>query len=61
MHEAVFNIGRNRTAEVSRGQFPLILAWAALIYKVPGLTLNETVVDMKGHAFSAGQVYVAFS
>ena len=60
-HEAVFNIGKKKTAEVSRRQFPLVLAWATIIDKVQGLTLHQIVVDMKGRSFSAGQAYVAFS
>ena len=50
-----------RGAEITRNQFPLVLAWATTIHKVQGLTLNELVVDMKGGRLSPGQAYVAFS
>ena len=60
-HEAVFRIGRNKTAEASRTQFPFVLSWATTIHKVQGLTLSKIVVDMKGGRFGAGQAYVAFS
>jgi hypothetical protein len=41
-------------------QYPLRLAWAITIHKSQGLTFEKAIIDV-GHAFAAGQVYVALS
>ena len=61
LYTVKFTVKGIRGAEITRNQFPLVLAWATTIHKVQGLTLNELVVDMKGGRFSPGQAYVAFS
>ena len=60
-HEVVFPAKGKKGSEITRFQFPLMLAWATTIHKVQRLTLDKIVVDMKGGHYSPGQAYVAFS
>lgn len=46
--------------ERTRQQFPVCMAFAATIHKCQGLTLDNVVVSTM-RAFSAGQIFVAFS
>ena len=44
----------------SFNQFPVRTAWAITIHKSQGLTFERAIIDA-GHAFAAGQTYVALS
>ena len=58
---ASFWLGKRQSAEVSRQQFPITMAWALTIHKVQGQTVSRIVIDMKHGRFQSGQAYVAFS
>lgn len=42
-------------------QFPVKLAWALTVHKAQGQTYEYVSLDLDGHAFEAGQTYVALS
>jgi len=46
--------------EISRKQFPLILAWSYTIHKSQGCTLDSVIIDL-GDIFADGQAYVSLS
>ena len=60
-HTVNFTIKGIRGTEITRNQFPLVLAWATTIHKVQGLTLDQIVVNLKCGKFAPGQTYHAIS
>ena len=46
---------------IYRKQFPLILAYAVIIHKCQGLSLDCAIVDLSSKVFADGMAYVAFS
>ena len=46
---------------VHRKQFPLILAFAVIVHKCQGLSLDCAVMDLSNEVFCSGMAYVALS
>jgi hypothetical protein len=53
-------LDRTKRHHLERYQFPLELAWAMKIHRVPGLSMDRAVIDL-GDIFAHGQAYVALS
>ena len=54
----------NSYVVIKRTQFPIMLAWACTVHKVPGLSLPKIDVSFDLHCqrnFNYGQIYVALS
>ena len=62
--EADIKLKANSYVVIKRTQFPIMLAWACTVHKVPGLSLPKIDVSFDLHRqrnFNYGQIYVALS
>jgi ATP-dependent DNA helicase PIF1 len=53
--------GEEQKIELTRWQFPLILAWSSTIHKIQGSTLDCALIDLGESIFSPAMGYVALS
>ena len=62
--ETDIKLKANSYVVIKRTQFPIMLAWACTVHKVPGLSLPKIDVSFDLHRqrnFNYGQIYVALS